>query len=197
MYTNQVQAMLKYVADGWNVMDSGWPDFLLFKEEEGVLKVRMVEEKSGSRSFSTQQKSMLLLLERMGLDVFIIVEGNTQREFPPSAYFRLEEAQALGTGLSSNTIRNYRVKLRLEEAKLADLEPFDPVYDLTLARVDKLRRALGMHESELGVHSPFVPGTAEYTAREKRLQERAAESKKRFEDERKVVERDKGKPTGS
>lgn len=184
MSTNQVQAMLKYVADGWNVMDSGWPDFLLFKEDEGVLKVRMVEEKSGSRTFTPQQKSMLLLLEQMGLDVFIIVEGNTQKEFVPSAYFRLEEAQKLGSGLAANTIRNYRVKLRIEEAKLADLEVFDPVYDLTLTRINKLREALGMHESELGVHSPYVPGTPEYEARMKKIKEHAAESTKRLEEEK-------------
>lgn len=171
MAHNQTRAMLKYAAEGWQVFDSGWPDMLLVKDEQGEfpigvingiaencgqkgderarwyvgkhVKLRFIEEKSGSRSFSTQQKNLLLALDLAGLDVAIILEGNTEKEYKPSDYFRMERANMLSTGLAATTVRNYRVKLSQLEAQLADMEPFNDGYDVVLNRVNKLRAALG------------------------------------------------------
>lgn len=170
MAHNQTRAMLKYAADGWQVFDSGWPDMLLVKDDTGDaigelnevveyteekdtsfmkqyatkhIKLRFIEEKSGSRSFSTQQKNLLMALDLAGLDVAIILEGNTEKEYKPTDYFRMERANMLSTGLAATTIRNYRVKLSQLEAMLADMEPFNDGYDIALNRVNKLRAALG------------------------------------------------------
>src|SRR4029077_8714260 len=168
---NQTRAMLKYAADGWQVFDSGWPDMLLVKNvtEDMVIgeinevaetmkpedmkavehyvrkhiKLKFVEEKSGSRQFTTQQKNLLLTLELAGLNVAIILEGNTEKEYKPTDYFRMLDAKLLLGGLAPTTIRNYRVKLSQLEAQLADMEPFNDGYDACLNRVNKLRAALG------------------------------------------------------
>jgi hypothetical protein len=157
--------MLTYAGAGWQVFDAGWPDMMLAREVDDKVILRFVEEKSGSRSFSTQQKNLLLLLERAGLDVFIILEGVTGREFPPSVYFNLEKTQKLTSGLAGTTIRNYRVKLRQLEAQLADIERFDPMYDVTLGRINKLRVALG--EGEIEKISEWTPEAIEARKKEK------------------------------
>jgi hypothetical protein len=194
MAHNQTRAMLKYAADGWQVFDSGWPDILLVKDTRDqftigqvnevvehvddpnaakwygnkYFKLRFIEEKSGSRQFSTQQKNLLLALEIAGLDVSIILEGNTEKEYKPSDYFRMEQANMLSTGLAPTTIRNYRVKLSQLEAQLADMEVFNDGYDIVLGKINKLRAALG---------EPIITEKKAWTEEQQRAKHKAAIAK--------------------
>lgn len=72
----------KLIADGWEVMKRGWPDFLAYKDG----KVRFVEVKparQGKRIWtdlaSTQFRMAEILLEVFGVEVEVMTETRDQR----------------------------------------------------------------------------------------------------------------------
>lgn len=65
----------KYETEGWTVLRSGWPDFLLFKElPDGTTEVKAVEAKSEFDVLRPNQVEMLKILSRI-MNVRIAAEG--------------------------------------------------------------------------------------------------------------------------
>lgn len=59
--------------EGWTVLDKGWPDFLLFKEETG--ECICLEVKSPTDELSREQKKMHWILRKLKIDVRTVVIG--------------------------------------------------------------------------------------------------------------------------
>ena len=67
---------LKAVADGWKVYHKGYPDFLLYKENENKIKFveikRHQKRKTIKMGLSTHQQEVIDILRKAGLDVEVI-----------------------------------------------------------------------------------------------------------------------------
>jgi VRR-NUC domain len=59
----------QYQKEGWNVLSNGWPDFLLWKREEGKVCLKFVEVKSENDSIRENQREVLNLLCEAGMVV--------------------------------------------------------------------------------------------------------------------------------
>ena len=69
------KAKARYIADGWEVLDSGWPDFLLVKKrDDGTLELKGVEAKSKNDKLRSNQQRLLAALSTV-LKIRIVGEG--------------------------------------------------------------------------------------------------------------------------
>lgn len=96
MWKLEAEFLQKYQDEGWTVFKNGWPDFLLVREEKGILTAKAVEVKGvykhGNSTtkdhITNNQKAMLGVLPKLGIPVEVVyrlTEHRPQRRIPVSA----------------------------------------------------------------------------------------------------------------
>jgi len=61
----EVAAATRYEKEGWKVVDSGWPDFLLYRWSGGEIEVKFSEVKSETAAVRDNQETVLRILSQL------------------------------------------------------------------------------------------------------------------------------------
>ena len=65
----EVAAAERYQKEGWKIIDSGWPDFLLYRMNGGRLEVKFAEVKSKTALLRRNQEKVLSILSTLASTV--------------------------------------------------------------------------------------------------------------------------------
>lgn len=101
----EAEVKKSYENKGWTVLDSGWPDFLAFKENpDGTTEIKAIEAKSSSDVIRPNQETLLRVLSRF-LPVRIAAEGASYGSAPDENFTMLiyEENKEYRNGVNIPT----------------------------------------------------------------------------------------------
>jgi VRR-NUC domain len=78
--TCEVSAATEYEKEGWEILDSGWPDFLLWRWSGGRIELKFSEVKSADAAVRDNQDKVLHLLSTIAPVVVCreLFEGSKQ-----------------------------------------------------------------------------------------------------------------------
>ena len=91
---------------GWIVLRSGWPDFLMFKKVEGKIEIRVAEVKSKEDGLRENQISLLDVLSLL-VPTYLIEEGTGHGD-----YLHRSDMRVLTYRVDDDTIGKVLTRMR-------------------------------------------------------------------------------------
>jgi VRR-NUC domain len=80
-----------YEREGWEVLRSGWPDFLLTRERGGVIEIAFAEVKNEDENPRPNQKKILNLLKRLAPTTVCRVTQQQKEQWTIESYDKWEK----------------------------------------------------------------------------------------------------------
>lgn len=111
MHPSEARVKEELESSGWKVLRNGAPDFLAYREENGILRIRAIEVKTNDQGLTPEQGEYAALLRRLG------VEFHVQRVLQE----RLPAKRVVNPWWEDPLLAEYRAQLMFLHAE--DVEP--------------------------------------------------------------------------